>query len=150
MSLPRSNEAAAIDWFVAKLLRSHLAVEFGVGWSDHLAGRGSLLITDATFLPATMTRHNRFARHPRPIGLDSDECYIVTNLVICPRSGHPPKVAMPTHVHHAQHHHHPPGQGHPPAAVSPSILRMSILQRLAIAAALIVLLWGAVAWAMMV
>jgi hypothetical protein len=55
---------------------------------------------------------------------------------------------MPTHVH-PQHHHHPLGQGHPPAAVSPSILRMSILERLAVAAALIALLWGAVAWAMM-
>lgn len=57
--------------------------------------------------------------------------------------------AMPTHVH-PQHHHHPPGQGHPPAAVSPSILRMSIAERLAIAVALIALLWGAVVWAMMV
>jgi hypothetical protein len=56
---------------------------------------------------------------------------------------------MPTHVH-PQHHHHPPGQGHPPAAVSPSILRMSIAERLAIAGALIALLWGAVVWAMMV
>ena len=56
---------------------------------------------------------------------------------------------MPTHVH-PQHHHHPPGQGHPPAAVSPSILRMSIAERLTIAFALIALLWGAVAWAMMV
>jgi hypothetical protein len=33
--------------------------------------------------------------------------------------------------------------------VSPSILRMSILERLAIAAALIAPLWGAVVWAMM-
>ena len=54
---------------------------------------------------------------------------------------------MSTHVH--PHHHHHPGQGHPPAAVSPSILRMSILERLAIAAALIALLWGVVVWAMM-
>ncbi|MGZ3320074.1 MAG: hypothetical protein ACXU9C_03735 [Xanthobacteraceae bacterium] len=60
-----------------------------------------------------------------------------------------PRIAMPTHVH-PQHHHHPPGQGHPPAAVSPSILRMSIAERLAIAVALIALLWGAVVWAMMV
>ena len=42
-----------------------------------------------------------------------------------------------------------PVRGIPPAAVSPSILRMSILERLAIAAALIALLWGAVVWAMM-
>jgi hypothetical protein len=54
---------------------------------------------------------------------------------------------MPTHVPHPHHHHHP-GQGHPPASISPSILRMSVLQRLAIAAALIVLLWSAVIWAM--
>jgi hypothetical protein len=55
---------------------------------------------------------------------------------------------MPTHVPHPHHHH--PGQGHPPAAISPSILRMSVVERLAIAAALIVLLWGAVLVAMKV
>jgi hypothetical protein len=54
---------------------------------------------------------------------------------------------MPTHVSHPHHHHHP-GRGHPPASISPSILRMSVLQRLASAAALIALLWGAVIWAM--
>ena len=54
---------------------------------------------------------------------------------------------MPTHVPHPHHHHHP-GQGHPPASISPSILRMSVVQRLAIAAALIALLWGADIWAM--
>jgi len=53
---------------------------------------------------------------------------------------------MPTPVQH--HHHHHPGEGHPPASVSPSILRMSVVQRLAIAAALIMVLWGAVIWAM--
>ena len=53
---------------------------------------------------------------------------------------------MPTEAH--PHHHHHPGHGHPPAAVSPSILRMSAAERLAIAAALIVLLWGVVLWAM--
>jgi len=54
---------------------------------------------------------------------------------------------MPTHVH-PHHHHHGPGQGHPPATVSPSMLRMSVAERLAVAATLIVLLWGAVFWAM--
>jgi hypothetical protein len=54
---------------------------------------------------------------------------------------------MPTHVPHPHRH---PGRGHPPASISPSILRMSVLQRLAIAAALIVVLWGAVFWAMKV
>jgi hypothetical protein len=53
---------------------------------------------------------------------------------------------MPTDVPHPHHHH--PGEGHPAAAISPSILRMSVVQRLGIAAALIVLLWGAVLWAM--
>jgi len=56
---------------------------------------------------------------------------------------------MPTHVH-PPHHHHPPGEGHPPASIAPSILRMSVVQRLAIAAGLIALLWGAVIWAMKV
>jgi hypothetical protein len=55
--------------------------------------------------------------------------------------------AMPTHVHPHQHHRHP-GQGHPPATVSPSMLRMAVAERLAVAAALIVLLWAAVFWAM--
>jgi hypothetical protein len=55
------------------------------------------------------------------------------------------RATMPTHV---PHHHHHPGQGHPQASISPSILRMSVLQRLATAAALIALLWGAVIWAM--
>jgi hypothetical protein len=53
---------------------------------------------------------------------------------------------MPTHIH-PQHHHHPPGQGHPPATIAPSILRMSVFERLALAAVLIVVLWSAVIWA---
>jgi hypothetical protein len=56
---------------------------------------------------------------------------------------------MPTRVPHP-HHDHGPGQGHPPAAISPSILRMSVVERLAIAAGLIALVWGAVVWAMKV
>ncbi len=55
---------------------------------------------------------------------------------------------MPTHVHSPHPHHHRLGEGHPPVSVSPSILRMSVLERLAIAAAVIVLLWGVVLWAM--
>jgi hypothetical protein len=54
---------------------------------------------------------------------------------------------MPTHVQHPHHHHHP-GEGHPPAAISPSMLRMSVFERLAIAAVLVAALWGVVAWAM--
>ena len=45
-------------------------------------------------------------------------------------------------------HAHPhPGHTHPPATVSPSILRLSALERLAAVAVLIALLWGAVYWA---
>jgi hypothetical protein len=53
---------------------------------------------------------------------------------------------MPTHVPHHQHHH--PGRGHPPASVAPSILRLSVAQRLAISGALVALVWAAVIWAM--
>jgi len=81
------------------------------------------------------------------LALGERQCYIVTRSL---QPDPPPTAAMPTHVHpQHHHHHHPAGQGHPPAAVSPSILRMSILERLAIAAVLIAVLWGAVAWAMM-
>jgi len=46
------------------------------------------------------------------------------------------------------HHHHHPGHVHPPASVHPSILRLSVLQRLGFAAGLIALLWAAAFWAM--
>jgi len=46
------------------------------------------------------------------------------------------------------HHHHHPGDTHPPATVSPSILRLSALERLAAVTVLIAALWGAVFWAM--
>jgi len=46
------------------------------------------------------------------------------------------------------HQHHHAGHAHPPATVSPSILRLSALERLATVAIVIVALWGAVAWAM--
>jgi hypothetical protein len=49
---------------------------------------------------------------------------------------------------HEQHHHHHPGRAHPAAAVSPSLLRLSAFERLAAAAVVIALLWGAVWWAM--
>jgi hypothetical protein len=45
------------------------------------------------------------------------------------------------------HHHHHPGHIHPPAAAAPSLLRLSAIQRLGIAAALIALIWLAVYWA---
>ena len=46
------------------------------------------------------------------------------------------------------HHHHHAGHVHPPASVHPSILRLSVLQRLGFAAALIALIWAATFWAM--
>jgi len=45
------------------------------------------------------------------------------------------------------HYHHHPGQAHPPAVVSPSILRLSALERLASVTVLIAALWAAVFWA---
>jgi len=46
------------------------------------------------------------------------------------------------------HHHHDPGHAHPSPRVAASLLRLSAAERLALAAVLIALLWGAVAWAM--
>jgi hypothetical protein len=46
------------------------------------------------------------------------------------------------------HHHHAPGQPHEHASISPSILRLSAWERLAVVSVMIVLLWGAVHWAM--
>jgi hypothetical protein len=46
------------------------------------------------------------------------------------------------------HHHHRPGEGHPATAVAPSILRMGALERLAVAALMIALIWAATLWAM--
>jgi hypothetical protein len=44
-----------------------------------------------------------------------------------------------------QHHHG--GSTHPSPSISPSLLRLSAAQRIAIAAALIALTWAAVWWA---
>jgi hypothetical protein len=52
------------------------------------------------------------------------------------------------HHHGHHHHHHGPGHAHPPATARPSILRMSALERLGFAAALIALLWASAFWAM--
>jgi hypothetical protein len=49
--------------------------------------------------------------------------------------------------HHTAHAHHHPGHAHPPAAAGMSLLRLSVGQRLCIAAALIALMWLAVLWA---
>ena len=42
------------------------------------------------------------------------------------------------------HHHHHTGEAHPVARVAPSLLRMSALERLALAAIAATLLWTAV------
>jgi hypothetical protein len=47
-----------------------------------------------------------------------------------------------------RHHHHHAGHRHPPASVAPSILRLSVVARLAVAAGVIALLWAAVFWAL--
>jgi hypothetical protein len=46
------------------------------------------------------------------------------------------------------HHHHHSGHVHPPAPVHPSLLRLSLVERLVAAVFVIVLLWGATYWAM--
>jgi hypothetical protein len=63
------------------------------------------------------------------------------------------EATMPTQIHdhqheHGHHHHHHPGEGHPPASISPSILRLSAIERLAAAGVMIALIWAAVLWAM--
>jgi hypothetical protein len=45
-------------------------------------------------------------------------------------------------------HHHPPGRHPPPATIAPSLLRLSLRERLAGAFVLTVLLWGVVYWAL--
>jgi hypothetical protein len=45
-------------------------------------------------------------------------------------------------------HHHVSGEAHPSATISPSLLRLSAAQRLAIAGGLIALIWLAAFWAM--
>jgi hypothetical protein len=44
-------------------------------------------------------------------------------------------------------HHHHGGEAHPSTAISPSLLRLSAPQRIAIAATLIALIWAAFLWA---
>ncbi len=49
---------------------------------------------------------------------------------------------------HHHHHRHPHGHAHPPAAVGPSILRLSVVERLLVAVVLSGLVWAAVIWVM--
>jgi hypothetical protein len=53
---------------------------------------------------------------------------------------------QPTHAH-SHEHIHAPGERHPHARAAWSLLRLSVFERLAIAAALAVILWAAVFWA---
>jgi hypothetical protein len=46
------------------------------------------------------------------------------------------------------YHHHLPGETHPSPAISPSLLRLSAAQRLAVAGVLIAVIWAAALWAM--
>jgi hypothetical protein len=46
------------------------------------------------------------------------------------------------------HHHHHPGHAHPSPKLSPSLLRLSVPERLAVAGVLIVLMWAAALGAM--
>jgi hypothetical protein len=45
------------------------------------------------------------------------------------------------------HHHHHPGKAHPSPQISPSLLRLSAFERLAVSAVAIAVLWLAVLWA---
>jgi len=45
------------------------------------------------------------------------------------------------------HHHHHAGEAHPSPSISPSLIRLSAPGRLAIAVALIALIWAAFFWA---
>jgi hypothetical protein len=58
------------------------------------------------------------------------------------------KTRMTAHDHHAHHRHHHAGAVHPPSAAHPSILRLSAVERLAVAATVIAVLWAAAFWAM--
>ncbi len=44
-------------------------------------------------------------------------------------------------------HHHHAGEAHPSPPLSPSLLRLSAPQRLAVVGVLIALIWAAVLWA---
>jgi hypothetical protein len=50
--------------------------------------------------------------------------------------------------HHTAHAHHHPGHVHPPASTTMSLLRLSVWQRLGIAAGLAALIWLAAYWAL--
>jgi hypothetical protein len=45
------------------------------------------------------------------------------------------------------HHHHHAGEAHPSPALSPSLIRLSVPQRLMLAGLLIAVIWAAVFWA---
>jgi hypothetical protein len=45
------------------------------------------------------------------------------------------------------HHHHHAGEAHPSPTLSPSLIRLSVPQRLMLAGLLIGVIWAAVFWA---
>lgn len=60
----------------------------------------------------------------------------------------PPHQHIHAHSHAESHaHSHALGERHPHAEVSPSLLRFSAWQRLAIAAVFAAMMWAAVFWA---
>ena len=66
-------------------------------------------------------------------------CYTITYQVLCRES---------TMADHHHHHHGHAGHAHPPVSISPSILRLSVVERLMAVSVLIALLWAAVYWVM--
>jgi hypothetical protein len=66
--------------------------------------------------------------------LDKAKCYTITKAWI---------TGGPKHL--MAHHHHEPGAH--PVTISPSILRLSAWERLAVVAVIVAALWGAVHWA---
>jgi hypothetical protein len=77
--------------------------------------------------------YRHFRRRPDRTGTPHAKCYIVTLLTNLAGIG-------------MTHHHHGPG-AHPSPTLAPSLLRLSALQRLAVAGFLIALIWAAAFWA---
>ncbi len=77
-------------------------------------------------------RINGLAGAPPRRALGMPKCYTITSI----------QMLKPMTEH--SHHHHPHGHAHPPAAIAPSILRLSVVQRLLFAALLTALVWTAV------
>ena len=99
------------------------------GVPDHHGPGGAGLATKPRQMAWPIRPAIRDSALARPLA--SPKCYTITSR----------QSAEHTDDHH-HHHHHPPGHAHPPAAIAPSILRLSVLERLAVAAVLIALIWA--------